>query len=216
MVQRWIERVRGRELAARLRADPAIESSVAEAMIAIRRHRFVRWWQLLRAYEDRSLATGPGTSTSQPTYIAKVISWARIEAIDRVLEIGTGAGYTAAVLARLAREVVTVETVPSLARRAQRRLTRASNVQVVIGDGCHAVDGAFDVILVMAGAPAIPQSCCRRLEDGGRLVIPVGTATPTGIRCRVLRVTRRGDDLIEEQMGVGDWNVLAGEDGWDT
>src|SRR5438874_6642332 len=95
----WLEQ---RALAARLRSTPGIDANVAEAMIAVPRHRFVdwrwRWW----AYRDKSLPTGKGTSISQPTYIAQVISAARVSPRDRVLEIGTGSGYTAAVLGRLA------------------------------------------------------------------------------------------------------------------
>jgi protein-L-isoaspartate O-methyltransferase len=101
-----IAQLLGRELANRLRSAPEIDPSVAEAMIAVDRHRFVSWKFVMRAYEDRSLPTGPATSISQPTYVATVISFAGIQPDDRVLEIGTGSGYTAAVLGRLAREVL--------------------------------------------------------------------------------------------------------------
>jgi protein-L-isoaspartate(D-aspartate) O-methyltransferase len=209
-----IARLLGARLAARLRADPEIEPRVAEAMIAALRHRFVRWRYLLRAYHDCSLPTGDGTSISQPTYIAKVISAARIGAEDRVLEIGAGSGYAAAVMGRLAREVVTVERVVALAEGARRRLAAATNVRVVTGDGCHDSDGTFDAILVMAGAPSIPHAYRERLRDGGRLIIPVGERSADAIRGRVLRVTRRGETFLEEDLMAGDWNSLTGRDGW--
>jgi protein-L-isoaspartate(D-aspartate) O-methyltransferase len=208
----------GRNLASRLRSAPEIDPRVAEAMIAVERHRFVSWKLILRAYEDRSLPTGPTTSISQPTYVAKLVTHARIQRDDRVLEIGTGSGYTAAVLARLAREVVTVEHVPELAATARRRLATTPNISVVVGDGCHVVDGPFDAILVMAGAPLIPPCYGERLREGGRLIIPVGErlrgAIRATIRGSVFRVTRTDGELIREDLGPGDWNVLRGQDGW--
>jgi protein-L-isoaspartate(D-aspartate) O-methyltransferase len=202
------------KLAERLRSEPAIDPRVAEAMIAVRRHHFVRWRLLLMAYYDMSLPTGEGTSISQPTYIGNVISLAHIKPSDRVLEVGTGSGYTAAVMARLAREVVTVECIPRLAASARRRLRGYHNVRVIDGDGVHATEGTFDAILVMAGAPSIPQAYTDRLRDGGRLIIPVGESTPISIRGRVLRVTRHGDDCAQEDLLHGDWNQLHGRDGW--
>jgi protein-L-isoaspartate(D-aspartate) O-methyltransferase len=174
----------------------------------------VRWRLLHRAYEDRSLPTGEGTSISQPTYIAKVISLARIQPSDRVLEVGTGSGFTAAVLGRLAREVVTVERIPRLAEGARRRLAGAHNIRVITGDGCHAAEGSFDAILVMAGAPSIPQAYTDRLREGGRLIIPVGDSYPTAIVGSIMRVTRHGELLSREKLIPGDWNALTGRDGW--
>ncbi len=213
-----ISNLLGRGFARRLRSAPEIDPRVADAMIAVGRHRFVSWKLLLGAYEDRSLPTGPTTSISQPTYVATLISQAQIRRDDRVLEIGTGSGYTAAVLGMLAAEVVTVEWLPDLAASARRRLARARNVRVAVGDGCHAVEGSFDVILVMAGAPSIPAAYGDRLREGGRLIIPVGsplrgTVRPT-VRCSVFRVTKMGGELHREELGGGDWNLLGGQDGW--
>ena len=203
-----------RGLAGRLRAAPGVDRAVAEAMIAVPRHRFVRWRDRWQAYRDRSLPTGDGTSISQPTYIARVISLARISSGDRVLEIGAGSGYTAAVMSRLAREVVSVERVERLAALARRRLRDAANVRVITGDGGGAVDGVFDVIVVMAGAPAVPPRLRERLRDGGRLVIPVGERRAGTIQCTMVRVTRAGERFDEERLFEGDWNTLYGVDGW--
>jgi protein-L-isoaspartate(D-aspartate) O-methyltransferase len=179
------------------------------------RHRFVRLGLALRAYGDASLPIGPAQSISQPTFIARCISLADVQPRDRVLEIGTGSGYTAAVLARLAREVVTVERVPELAAAAAPRLAALPHVKIVVGDGWRAVDGAFDAIVVMCGAPSIPTALTDRLADGGRLVVPVGERTPKAIECRVVRITRRGEHLDEETaIASSQWNALVGRDGW--
>jgi protein-L-isoaspartate(D-aspartate) O-methyltransferase len=209
-----IQRLLGRRLATRLRSAPDVDPRVAEAMIAVQRHRFLGWRLLLSAYDDRSLPTAAGMSNSQPTYIARVISAAHVQPGDRVLEIGTGSGYTAAVLARLAREVVTVERVPELALNARRRLAKAVNIRALAGDGWRSVDGTFDAIVVMAGAPSIPASYYERLREGGRLIIPVGERLPTAIRCEVWRVTRYANEFLREQLFPGEWNPLGGEDGW--
>lgn len=201
-------------LAERLRSDADIDRNVAEAMIAVKRHRFVRWRYFLQAYHDHSIPTGTGTSISQPSYIAKILSYAHIQSSDRVLEIGTGSGYTAAVLARLGARVVTVERQTDLVELAQRRLKRDSNVKVVLGDGCQVVDGTFNAILVMAGAPSIPRVYCERLRDGGRLIIPVGERLSNMVRGKVMRVTKQGSKLVEEELIPGDWNLLIGVDGW--
>ena len=204
-----------RHLADRIRTTAGVDGRVADAVIATPRHRFVHWRYLWHAYDDASLPTGPGTTISQPTYVARVISAAQIAPTDRVLEIGTGSGWTAAVMARLGGEVVTVDRVPELVRRARSRLAGASNVHIVLGDGAHVVDGTFDAIIVMAGAPSIPPAYTDRLREGGRLVIPVGERRPQGVKCRVVRVTRRGERLILDDLFSGDWNFLRGADGFD-
>jgi len=204
-------------LAKLLRTAPGVERDVADAFVATPRHRFVHWRYLLRAYQDVSLPTSKKTTISQPVYIAKVISAARVTPSDRVLEVGTGSGWSAAILARLAGEVVSVECDEELARRARKRLRRVSNVAIRVGDGVHATDGSFDVIFVMAGAPTIPPAYTERLRDGGRLVMPVGrlrSDVRAGMHGRVVRVTRRGDELLEEDLFAGDWNILVGQDGY--
>jgi protein-L-isoaspartate(D-aspartate) O-methyltransferase len=201
-------------MAALLRASDGVDAAVAEAMIAEPRHRFVDWRWRLFAYRDKSLPTSASTTISQPSYIAKVISAAKIARGDRVLEIGTGSGWTAAVMARLAGEVITVERVAALHERARTRLSHAPNVRALAGDGASITDGNFDAILVMAGAPSIPPIYTERLRDGGRLIIPVGELVKGACHGTVMRVTRRGDQRIEEPLFPGDWNQLRGRDGF--
>jgi len=202
-------------LARRIRRTPDVDPAIADAMIATPRHRFVRWRYRLRAYRDFSLPTGDGTTISQPTYVARVLSAARVTRGDNVLEIGCGSGWTAAILARVARSVVTVDCVPDLIERARPRLAHLRNVRVVEGDGVHAVDGTFDVIFVMCGGPRVPPSFTERLRDGGRLVMPVGRRrSARGMHGNVVRVTRHGDTFIEVPLFEGDWNTLGGVDGY--
>lgn len=198
-----------------VRATAGVDARVADAFAATPRAPFVDAAQVARADDDIWLLTGPGTTISQPSYVARVISAARIAATDRVLEVGAGSGWTAAILAKLAAEVITVERVPALAAAARARLADVPNVHVIDGDGDANLDGTFDAILVMAGAPDVPASYKARLRDGGRIVIPVGRLrTELAVRCRVLRVTRSADMFSEEDLFAGDWNLLRGKDGF--
>lgn len=175
----------------------------------------MHWRYLLRAYDDKPLPSGPGTTISQPSYLARVISAARLAPSDRVLEIGAGSGWAAAIMAKLAAEVVTVERVPTLAASARKRLARVPNMRVLDGDGTHDVEGTFDAIVVMAGAPEVPAAYTGRLRDGGRLMIPIGRLrNTTAVKCRVMRITRDADKLVEEDLFAGDWNLLRGRDGF--
>jgi protein-L-isoaspartate(D-aspartate) O-methyltransferase len=198
-----------------VRETPGVDSAVADAFAGTPRDAFVDADYADRADEDTWLPTGPTTTISQPSYVARVISAARIVSTDRVLEIGTGSGWTAAVVAKIAAEVVTVERVPALVVAARTRLAHLPNVQVVEGDGDAQVDGTFDAILVMAGAPDVPASYKARLRDGGRLVIPVGRLrNEHAVKCRVVRVTRSGHAFGVEDLFAGDWNLLRGKDGF--
>ena len=130
-----------------------------------------------------------------------------------MLEIGTGSGWTAAIIARLARDVVTVDCVPDLVHRARKRLAHVPNIRIALGDGIHVAPGAFDVIFVMAGGSHVPDTYTERLRDGGRLVMPVGRLRAGGgMQGDVVRVTRRGAELVHETLFPGDWNRLTGRD----
>lgn len=202
-------------LAEIIRATAGVDAAVADAFAATPRLAFVDPEHADSADEDTWLQTGPGTTISQPSYVARVISAARIVATDRVLEIGAGSGWTAAILAKLAAEVVAVDRVPELVAAARARLGHVPNLQIIQGDGDENVDGTFDAILVMAGAPGIPLSYKARLRHGGRLVIPVGRLrNDRAVKCCVVRVTCSASMYVEEDLFAGDWNLLRGKDGF--
>jgi protein-L-isoaspartate(D-aspartate) O-methyltransferase len=151
---------------------------VLEAMAAVPRHEFVPLKFRSYAYGDKPLPIGEGQTISQPYMVAAMTEALELTGTERVLEIGTGSGYQAAVLSLLVRQVLTVESHTSLALAAQERLTNLgyANVHVHNGDGSAGfLDAApYDAILVTAGAPEIPRVFASQLRQGGRLVIPVG------------------------------------------
>jgi len=150
---------------------------VLQAIAQVPRHRFVSEGQQEHAYDDRALSIGASQTISQPYMVALMTQELRLTGAETVLEIGTGSGYQAAVLARLARRVVTIERIPSLASRARQTLVELGITNVE----CHRADGScgwpaaapYDAILVTAGAPQVPEALYRQLRPGGRLVIPV-------------------------------------------
>ena len=151
---------------------------VLEAIAAVPRHEFVPLKFRNEAYADKPLPIGEGQTISQPYMVAAMTEALELTATERVLEIGTGSGYQAAVLSTMASLVITVENHTSLALAAQERLTNLgyANVHVHNGDGSAGfLDAApYDAILVTAGAPEIPRIFASQLREGGRIVIPVG------------------------------------------
>jgi protein-L-isoaspartate(D-aspartate) O-methyltransferase len=154
------------------------DTRVLDAMRAVPRHLFVPDAMRNAAYEDRPLSIGHGQTISQPYIVAHMTEALEVGSADRVLEIGTGSGYQAAVLARLAREVYTIEIVPELAAQAAARLRPYRNVQVRAGDGYAGWPerAPFQRIMVTAAPERIPQPLIDQLAPGGRMVIPVGNA----------------------------------------
>jgi protein-L-isoaspartate(D-aspartate) O-methyltransferase len=152
---------------------------VLEAMSTVPRHEFVPPEERALAYADQPLPIGEGQTISQPFMVAAMAEAMELAGSERVLEVGTGCGYQAAVLALLARDVYTVEFQAALAEDAHERLARLgyTNVHVKIGDGTLGWPEAapYDAILVTAGAPSIPPPLLEQLAEGGRLVIPIGT-----------------------------------------
>ena len=175
-----------------------MDARVLQAMREVPRHAFVptRWRD--EAYGDYPVPIDEAQTVSQPYMVAVMIEHLRLKGDERVLEIGTGSGYQAAVLSRLAAEVYTVEWFASLAAEARLVLQRLGyrNVQVVHADGCRGLAGwaPYHGIIVAAAAPFIPAPLRVQLADGGRLVIPVGG--PEGQRLVIM--TRQADTLIEE------------------
>lgn len=151
---------------------------VVAALEATPRHRFVPPGMVPFAYENRPLAIGLGQTISQPFIVALMTDMLDLKPGDIVLEIGTGSGYQAAVLAQLVKQVYSVETLPELARTAQEHLQELGyrNVEVRVGDG-HAgwaEHAPYDAIIVTAAAPVIPPALIEQLRPGGRMMIPVG------------------------------------------
>ena len=174
-----VEQIRAlaRETAAET-GKATIDDRVLAAMDKVPRHRFVPASELRAAYANRPLPIGHGQTISQPYIVALMTDLAAPRADSVVLEIGTGSGYQAAVLAELVRTVCTIEIVEALAKQAEQRLRNEGyrNVRTRAGDGYYGWEscGPFDAILVTAAASQIPPPLVRQLKAGGRMVIPIG------------------------------------------
>jgi len=144
------------------------------------RHLFVPDYLASRAYGDHPLPIGSGQTISQPYIVALMTQWGEVKPGDKVLEVGTGSGYQAAVLAEITTKVFTIELLPDLAQAARTRLNKLgyAGVQVRTGNGYLGwpEEAPFDAILVTAAAPKIPPALAEQLAEGGRLVIPLGPA----------------------------------------
>lgn len=162
-----------------LRGRGISDNAVLKAMLKVPRHLFVEERFIERAYADSALPIKENQTISQPYVVALMTQSAALKPSDRVLEIGTGSGYQAAVLAEVAREVFTIEIVKKLADEAEERLRRLGykNVNVKQGDGYHGWKDAapFDAILITAATPEIPQPLLDQLKMGGRIVLPLGS-----------------------------------------
>ena len=201
-------------MATQIAARGVTDARVLAAMRDVPRHLFVPEAMVRDAYDDRPLPIGEGQTISQPYMVAAMTAALAPAATDRVLEIGTGSGYQAAILARLARSVVTIERHASLAARAATTLAELgiSNVRVLVGDGSsgYAAEAPYERILVTAGAPSVPEPLKAQLADGGRLVMPVG---PEAFQ-RLILIDRQGS-LYTEHEGEGCVFVpLIGRHGW--
>jgi len=151
---------------------------VLEAMTRVPRHLFVPAEVRDHAYEDSPLPIGEEQTVSQPYIVAAMLDALAIESTDVVLEVGTGSGYLAALLAELARHVYTVERLPRLAQSAESilRTLNYSNITLQLGDGSAGLPqySPYDVIVVSAAAPRVPEPLLEQLKEGGRMIIPVG------------------------------------------
>lgn len=178
----------------------ALDPRVIAALKAVPRHEFVPAHLLDRAYENRPLPIGHAQTISQPYIVAIMTDLLRPQPRHRVLEIGTGCGYQAAVLSLLVARVYSIETVPALAAEAAERLRRLgyANVTVRHGDGYLGwpEEQPFDGIIVTAAAPRLPQALVDQLGPGGRLVIPLG---PPGDDQALVVVTKEADGTIDQR-----------------
>ena len=182
---------------ARETGRPAFDPRVMSVLAAVPRHRFVPAGEMHAAYRNRPLPIGYGQTISQPYIVALMTDLMRVQAHDVVLEIGTGSGYQAAILAELGATVCTVEIVEPLAREAAERLRTLgyARVRTRAGDGYYGWEdcGPFDAIIVTAAASHVPPSLVRQLKPGGRMVIPVG---PPFLTQYLMLVEKRTDGTI--------------------
>lgn len=187
---------------------------VLAAMGKVPRERFVGERQRRRAYADSALPIGEGQTISQPWIVAAICQALVLGGDERVLEVGTGSGYSSAVLALLAAEVISVERHQPLAVEARRVLDSlgVANVEIIVGDGSRGVEerAPFDAIAVHATAPAPPLSLLAQLGEGGRLVIPI--AADAADMLTVFH--RRGAELRSEVIGPCRFVPLVGEEGF--
>jgi protein-L-isoaspartate(D-aspartate) O-methyltransferase len=189
---------------------------VLQAMMAVPREMFVSSHLQQAAYDDSALPTAHGQSISQPAVVAIMTEALQVEPDNLVLEIGTGSGYQAAILSRLARHVVTIERFADLAERARDRLKKLgfTNVTVITGDGSSGVTGfgQFDRILVTAASPSVPENLLRLLkpEPESRVVIPVGDQSSQDLQ--VINWTPSGWKTAN--FGPVRFVPLRGESGW--
>jgi protein-L-isoaspartate(D-aspartate) O-methyltransferase len=200
---------------AQLAGRGIVDSRVLDAMARVPRHLFVPEEIREHAYQDRALPIAEQQTISQPFIVALMAQALMLRGDERVLEIGTGSGYAAAVLSLLAAEVYTIERWPSLADAAARRLDQLgyTNAHVVLGDGTGGMpeQAPFDGIVVAAAAPWAPKPLREQLADGGRLVIPVGGRDEQ----LLLRLIRHGDDFRTEQLSGVRFVPLIGAHAWE-
>lgn len=190
------------------------DERVLEAMLAVPRHEFVLPAYVDAAYEDRPLPIGESETISQPYIVAAMTAAAQVEPGDRALEVGTGTGYQAAILAHLGAKVYTIERNFHLAESARARLARLGyeGIEVIWGDGSEGYPPAApsQVIIVTAAAPAIPQPLLDQLADGGRLVVPVGDLQHQDLYL----VFKHGDEIAKRLLDPCQFVPLIGKHGW--
>jgi protein-L-isoaspartate(D-aspartate) O-methyltransferase len=206
---------RARENLLRYLSHEIADKRVVEAMKHVPREAFVSQEQYRAAYDDRPLSIGFGQTISQPFIVALMVQALELRGDEKVLELGTGSGYEAAILAELAQKVVTVECIPELEESAKQVLDKLgySNIEVhVAGRTLGWPEGApYDAIIVSAGAPTVPKVLLGQLTWNGRLVIPVGSRWQQ----ELLRVTKLRKRNNIENLGGCYFVPLVGEGAWE-
>lgn len=189
---------------------------VFEVFRRVPRHVFVPAKEKDFAYTDGPIPLGFGQTISQPYIVALMTEALGLGGKEKVLDIGTGSGYQAAILSRLANRVYSVERIVELARMAEKRLAklRIFNVKIVYGNGSLGlpVEAPFDAIIVAAAAPEIPRSLVEQLAEGGRLVLPVGERETQTL----IKITKRGSTVHKEDLGLCAFVPLIGQAGWES
>jgi protein-L-isoaspartate(D-aspartate) O-methyltransferase len=203
-----------RQIAARGIIDPAI----LDAFRAVPRHLFVADANAREAYGDHPLPIAAGQTISQPYIVALMIGAAEISAGDRVLEVGAGSGYAAAVISRIAERVIGIERQPELASGARSRLARLGydNVEIVEADGSVGwpIAAPYDAILAAASGSHVPEPLVAQLKPGGRLVMPVGE--PGEVQ-RLVKLSKGNDGSLQQSdLGAVRFVPLVGKEGWNN
>jgi protein-L-isoaspartate(D-aspartate) O-methyltransferase len=197
-----------------LRKQGITDDRVLAAFQRVRREQFVDEHQHGAAYRNEPLPIGEGQTISQPFVVALMLQELRLDGSEHVLEIGTGSGYQTALLAELARSVVSVERHANLAEQARERLERLGyrqvTVQIANGTLGWPSSGPYDAILVSAAAPEVPTPLLQQLADGGRLIVPVGSMTAQ----ELVLVTRSGERFSQRRLGAVRFVPLVGREGW--
>lgn len=192
------------------------DEAVLQAMRQVPRENFVAPGYEDAAYDDGALPIGEGQTISQPYVVALMIEAAGLKPGDRVLEVGAGSGYAAAVMSRIAGSVYAIERHASLAEAAAARFAQLGyfNIQLSTGDGTRgwSENAPFDAILVSAGGPAVPAALKSQLQVGGKLVIPVGSGRGPQHLMKITRTT--AETFEEEDLGKVMFVPLVGEGGW--
>jgi protein-L-isoaspartate(D-aspartate) O-methyltransferase len=204
-----------RRLAERLAADGIRDERVLGAIASVPRHLLIAEALSHQAYEDVAIPIGEGQTISAPGIVAAMSEALELTGKERVLEVGTGSAYQAAILARLAERVISIERLPALATRARSALDRLGvrNVVVYLGDGTRGwpAESPFDAIVVTAGGPEVPAPLLEQLAPGGRLVGPFGRRGAQSL----VRVRRAADGrLAREALGACRFVDLIGEHGF--
>lgn len=210
-----IDRRRENMVAHQIAQRGITDRRLLEAMRKVRREAFVPEDYQEMAFEDGPLPIGEGQTISQPYIVAIMAEAAALKPEDRILEVGAGSGYAAAVFAELTAHVYTIERHPALAAKAEETLRSLgyANVSVRTGDGTRGWPEAapFDAIVVAASGPRVPDSLKEQLAIGGRLVMPIGEGRPQAL----YKVTRLGREKFEEEnLGSVQFVLLVGEEGW--
>jgi len=191
------------------------DERVLTAMSRVPRELFVPLEEQNLAYEDRPLPIGLGQTISQPFIVALMTSALELTGQEKVLEVGTGSGYQAAILAELARLVITVERLPALAEAAKMTLDSLGykNIRVCLAEPTLGwpAEAPYEAIIVTAAAPKVPDSLLSQLAVDGRLVIPVGSRYEQDL----YKITKRRDENIVQNLGGCRFVSLIGEDAWD-
>jgi protein-L-isoaspartate(D-aspartate) O-methyltransferase len=191
------------------------DTRVLEAMRQVPRHLFIPEGMRSLAYCDGPLPIGHGQTISQPYIVALMTETLELAGQERVLEVGTGSGYQAAILSRLARQVYSVERHAALAQQAEKILTELGydNIAVRVSDGTLGwpEHSPYEAIIVTAAAPDVPRPLTDQLADGGRLVAPVGSQWSQVL----VKVRRQGDLLIRERLTAVAFVPLVGKYGWE-